>query len=417
MRCKTCGTTSSRPSAFDDVNLAIRTFDAAQTPIRSLAAAIEAFIEPETLEGDNAYHCEHCASKQPALKGLRFTMLPPVLCLGLKRFDFDFAELRRVKLHHSVAVPAMLSASTFLEDRAVRQAKRKLAGDSFEADSGEGGSSTDAVSSPEVSLECNDGAAGGDISSGEGGLTEGGAGDDGEPASGEAAGGQAASGKAASAVASGEAASGEAASGEAASGEGGNSTSSAADQYELFSMLMHSGSALAGHYFCFIKDLSSGTWYKFDDSTVSLATDSQLKAAMGATENGSAGSTYMVFYRRVDLAESLVPPVNVPPGLQEASLAAPIEGFGHQSSSSSDAMMVGAAESSSTAYTSDAPGSAGTSLTSASSTDPVFGPSLIGPMPQGVVRPETGACSSLATTSTNSGSSSEKGVVIGRRAR
>ena len=409
MRCKTCGTTSSRPSAFDDVNLAIRTFDAAQTPIRSLAAAIEAFIEPETLEGDNAYHCEHCASKQPALKGLRFTMLPPVLCLGLKRFDFDFAELRRVKLHHSVAVPAMLSASTFLEDRAVRQAKRKLAGDNFEADSGEGGSSTDAVSSPEpeVSLECNDGAAGGDISSGEGGLTEGGAGDDGEPASGEAAGGQAASGKAASAVASGE----------ADSGEGGNSTSSAADQYELFSMLMHSGSALAGHYFCFIKDLSSGTWYKFNDSSVSLATDSQLQAAMGATENGSAGSTYMVFYRRVDSAEPLVPPVNVPPGLQEASLAGPIEGFGHQSSSSSDAMMVGAAESSSTAYTSDAPGSAGTSSTSASSTDPVCGPSLIGPMPQGVVWPEIGACSSLATTSTNSGSSSEKGVVIGRRAR
>ena len=409
MRCKTCGTTSSRPSAFDDVNLAIRTFDAAQTPIRSLAAAIEAFIEPETLEGDNAYHCEHCASKQPALKGLRFTMLPPVLCLGLKRFDFDFAELRRVKLHHSVAVPAMLSASTFLEDRAVRQAKRKLAGDNFEADSGEGGSSTEAVSFPksmELSLESSDGAAGGDIFSGEGGLTEGGAGDDGEPASGEAAGGQAASGKATSAVASGE----------AAIGEGRSSKSSAADQYELFSLLMHSGSALAGHYFCFIKDLSSGTWYKFDDSTVSLATDSQLQAAMGATENGSAGSTYMVFYRRVDSAEPLVPPVNVPPGLQEASLAAPIEGFG-QSSSSSDAMMLGAAESSSTAYTSDAPGSAGTSLTSASSTDPVCGPSFIGPMPQGVVRPETGACCSLATTSTNSGSSSEKGVVIGRRAR
>ena len=402
MQCKTCGTTSSRPSAFDDVNLAIRTFDAAQTPIRSLAAAIEAFIEPETLEGDNAYHCEHCASKQPALKGLRFTMLPPVLCLGLKRFDFDFAELRRVKLHHSVAVPAMLSASTFLEDRAVRQAKRKLAGDNFEADSGEGGSSTEAVSFPksmELSLESSDGAAGGDIFSGEGGLTEGGAGDDGEPASGEAAGGQAASGKATSAVASGE----------AAIGEGRNSKSSAADQYELFSLLMHSGSALAGHYFCFIKDLSSGNWYKFNDSTVSLATDSQLQAAMGATDNGCAGSTYMVFYRRVDSAEPLVPPVNVPPGLQEASLAAPIEGFG-QSSSSSDAMMLGAAESSSTAYTSDAPGSAGTSLTSASSTDPVFGPSLIGPMPQGVVRPETGAWSSLAPTSTTSGSSSVRSL-------
>ena len=40
-------------------------------------------------------------------------------------------------------------------------------------------------------------------------------------------------------------------------------------QYELFSLLMHSGSALAGHYFAYIKDLARKKWFKFNDSDVS----------------------------------------------------------------------------------------------------------------------------------------------------
>ena len=146
VECKTCGHQSERASAFDDVNLAIRAFDATQTPIRTLEGALAAFLEPETLDGDNAYYCERCTSKQPALKGIRFTALPPVLCIGLKRFDFDFATLGRIKLHHSVAVPLALDADSLLYpgSSAARQPKRKLASDGGDGDgdSGDGGSGT-----------------------------------------------------------------------------------------------------------------------------------------------------------------------------------------------------------------------------------------------------------------------------------
>ena len=69
MQCKACLHQSSNPSTFDDINLAIRAFDQGQTPFTSLEAALAAFLEPETLDGDNAYYCERCACKRPALKG------------------------------------------------------------------------------------------------------------------------------------------------------------------------------------------------------------------------------------------------------------------------------------------------------------------------------------------------------------
>ena len=51
-----------------------------------------------------------------------------------------------------------------------------------------------------------------------------------------------------------------------------------ASRYELFSLLMHSGSAISGHYFAYVKELRSGSWYKFNDSHVSAATPEQLEA-------------------------------------------------------------------------------------------------------------------------------------------
>ena len=49
VQCKACQHASSSVVPFDDVNLAICAFDETQTPIRSLEAALSAFLEPETL--------------------------------------------------------------------------------------------------------------------------------------------------------------------------------------------------------------------------------------------------------------------------------------------------------------------------------------------------------------------------------
>ena len=39
--------------------------------------------------------------------------------------------------------------------------------------------------------------------------------------------------------------------------------------YELFSVLVHSGGAAGGHYYAYIKDIASDTWFTFNDATVS----------------------------------------------------------------------------------------------------------------------------------------------------
>lgn len=38
--------------------------------------------------------------------------------------------------------------------------------------------------------------------------------------------------------------------------------------YELFSIMIHSGSASGGHYYAYIKDFENGQWYCFNDQSV-----------------------------------------------------------------------------------------------------------------------------------------------------
>lgn len=39
--------------------------------------------------------------------------------------------------------------------------------------------------------------------------------------------------------------------------------------FELFSVMVHSGSAAGGHYYACIKSFSDGQWYSFNDQHVS----------------------------------------------------------------------------------------------------------------------------------------------------
>ena len=39
--------------------------------------------------------------------------------------------------------------------------------------------------------------------------------------------------------------------------------------YDLFSIMIHSGSANGGHYFVYIKNFENNQWYSFNDQTVS----------------------------------------------------------------------------------------------------------------------------------------------------
>ena len=42
-------------------------------------------------------------------------------------------------------------------------------------------------------------------------------------------------------------------------------------RYELFSVMVHAGGALGGHYYAFIRSFQDGRWHEFNDSSVSEA--------------------------------------------------------------------------------------------------------------------------------------------------
>lgn len=46
--------------------------------------------------------------------------------------------------------------------------------------------------------------------------------------------------------------------------------------YELFSIMIHSGSASGGHYYAYIKDFQKDMWFCFNDQTVTRVRVSTL---------------------------------------------------------------------------------------------------------------------------------------------
>ncbi|KAK7833394.1 hypothetical protein U0070_017393 [Myodes glareolus] len=79
--------------------------------------------------------------------------------------------------------------------------------------------------------------------------------------------------------------------------------------YELFSVMVHSGSAAGGHYYACIKSFSDEQWYSFNDQHVSRITQEDIKKTHGGS-SGSRGyyssafasstNAYMLIYRLKD---------------------------------------------------------------------------------------------------------------------
>ncbi|KAL4470226.1 hypothetical protein ABPG74_011837 [Tetrahymena malaccensis] len=84
--------------------------------------------------------------------------------------------------------------------------------------------------------------------------------------------------------------------------------------YELYAVNVHSGGALGGHYFSYIKSFENGVWYNFNDSSVTKIRPSALDHVQGQENPKSNQNTsaYMLMYRQVgldDLKEVSVPEV------------------------------------------------------------------------------------------------------------
>lgn len=270
VQCHACGFESSRIDHFLDLSLVIRPFGSEEM-MKSVEEAIELFLRPELLNAENQWNCDRCKTKRDAIKGLKFAKLPYLLSLQLKRFDFDYATMNRIKLHNRVSFPKYLDMNSYVSDDGASSTT-----------SGTRGRGTRGRVARKMSLERHEleATATGSTTASDSGRDH---------------------GRRLSSMDETQALAFSDADSALLATPAVDTWSPSFDPldmiarngphvYELYSVLIHSGSALGGHYYAYIKSFETGQWFNFNDSHVSAISDDELETAFGGS--GSGGSSY-----------------------------------------------------------------------------------------------------------------------------
>ena len=85
-------------------NIALSNGDEQKIPL-NLQSLLESYLSTETLDGQNQYRCDNCASLQDAEQRHYFTSTPKYLILTLKRFTYDIKTHTRGKILQNVHFP------------------------------------------------------------------------------------------------------------------------------------------------------------------------------------------------------------------------------------------------------------------------------------------------------------------------
>lgn len=83
---------------------------------KNLAEALDYYVKGETLEGDNKYFCEQYNRKIKALKRCLIKKLPNTLIVTLKRFEFDFNSMQKVKVNDYFEFPRSINMKKWTKD-------------------------------------------------------------------------------------------------------------------------------------------------------------------------------------------------------------------------------------------------------------------------------------------------------------
>ncbi|KAM4720713.1 ubiquitin carboxyl-terminal hydrolase 47 isoform 1-T1 [Rhinophrynus dorsalis] len=253
VRCLVCGYESWRIDTFLDIPLVIRPYGSS-TAFGSVEEALLAFIQPETLDGPNQYYCERCKKKCDARKGLRFLHFPYLLTLQLKRFDFDYNSMHRIKLNDRMTFPEELDMGPFIDVEDEKSPQTESCTDSGAENEGSCHSDqmsndffTDDNVDEGICLESNSNME-----------------------------------------------------------RMNKSVTEKNSLYELFSVMVHSGSAAGGHYYACIKSFADDQWYSFNDQHVSRITQEDIRKTYGGSTGNrgyyssafaSSTNAYMLMYR------------------------------------------------------------------------------------------------------------------------
>lgn len=270
VKCQECGIEKSREDTFLDIPLPIRPFGSTNA-YGCIKEALKGFTQPETLDGNNQYFCERCNKKCNAHKGLKFSKFPYIMTLHLMRFDFDYNTMYRIKLNDKVVFPIKLNLNSFISNNKNGLDKEEALSEGFPEELFGSGS------------KCDDSSyTGTDSSSALDEIDQ--DEDEGIDLSQHRH--------------------------EDKRGSDLNSENEPIGPYiyELYAIMIHSGSASGGHYYAYIKDFKTDQWLCFNDQSVSVITMDDIERSFGggpirgyySGQYTSSTNAYMLMYRQID---------------------------------------------------------------------------------------------------------------------
>jgi len=245
----------------------------------SVIKGLEELFKPEQMRGDDQYVCEKCTGKHDAERGVRLRTTPPIVTIHLKRFAIQTSQDRKGRTElNLIKVNTAVHFDTTLDFRSFLATSNALAAGSTAA---KPGVPTDASHSAKAEM------------AEEGTAAQSGAGLVGERLVGETATGE-----------------------HQPHGQGVQKEEEAEEEeeqpssllYDLYAVLMHSGSLEKGHYIALAKDVTDESWYRFDDEKVTRLNEEELGRELRKAYGGRGStSAYMLFYRERPLNAAPAP--------------------------------------------------------------------------------------------------------------
>lgn len=257
-KCKSCKTASKTKSTFYELDMHI-------DGVATIEKSIENYIRPEELSGSNQYHCSYCNAKRDASRFIELSpQLPQILNFQLMRFVFDWENETKKKVKTAIEFPEFLDMNEFVNaatddnpieetekmDEDIEEIKEDQININETGESNEQGEKSEEKEDFEVE----------EIAA---------------PVSAPKYASRAAKVKATS-LSSQKARkprkqSASSSSKRTSRAKGGGNPELI---YRLSYVLVHRGqSAYGGHYIAFVRDETSGTWWKFNDETAEPVTD------------------------------------------------------------------------------------------------------------------------------------------------
>mmetsp|Transcript_47152 Transcript_47152/g.86546 ORF Transcript_47152/g.86546 Transcript_47152/m.86546 type:complete len:454 (-) Transcript_47152:33-1394(-) len=302
VRCHVCGNVSQTKDSFTSLEVTVPLEHVETTVLGGL----QEHLRPEEMYGDKQYDCDHCKCKVDAVRFVSLASLPPILTVHLQRFTMKavskFGLCSRRSSFDVVKVNSRVHFDTYLDlrdfvtaveppsveenDKAEDSAQKGVAGtkpvvygkgqeedsDNTNLSTAASPDSTSGLQNRPLACPCPRHTPAG--------AQEQDAENSAEPNDSAAKNGNG----------------------------NGNGKEHPIRQhsliYELYAVLLHSGTPQTGHYQAFIKDVDSGAWLLFNDEEVRVLQDLQKELQQRAFGGRGTTSAYILLYRALSKADA-----------------------------------------------------------------------------------------------------------------